>query len=819
MRNLCLLIRAHQHSVRSTLHFSRILHSGTSNGETGNKSLARASSKKTAKYGREPLQAFDSFSSFSPEFYSGFRRIHTRPAGRGGEVEWSNYNPDEFARYYRYRPFPVAIRATVIIAEMLLLGMNQLVEKDIRKRAEKLRRSLIRLGPFYIKLGQALSTRPDILPADYCNELAKLQDRIPPYPTSTALEFLEAELGAPASHLYAHITPEPVAAASLGQVYKAQLHSGELVAVKVQRPGITGRLALDAYLLRLLGGALQRFRIARSDLLAMLNEMVERMFEEVDYVREGRYAERFAKLFGIPRESDGPVPIRGMERIRLKNSANSVEGVVRVPKIYWDLTSKGVLTMEWMEGLKLTDGNSLKEAHLNVNEIVDQGVFCSLRQLLEEGFFHADPHPGNLVVTKDGVLAYFDFGMMSEIRREYRIGLIRTIIHFVNRDSVGLAKDFKILGFIPKETDTAPIAQALRETFGEEGTKSQLDFQGIMTQLSDVMYQFQFRLPPEYAMVIRALGSLEGTATVLDPEFKVVASAYPFIVGRLLADPDPEMRDILRELLIRNNGSIRWHRLERLVFAIAEQSTSSGEEESGRRQWNVRDGLGRRAAAGIKGAFNTRAVASATMDVLEHILSDKGSREDDVEFSKPHGNSIWQLYPWGFQREGASSAFPWSRYTLANVWGKGPGKSLRGTRLWQQRTDADSNVKGNAGENVTQRPKMSSNDGSADGGQKKSTKNREFSSNTPKDQEKMSDAFGGRVTVGIQAFANAVTSAPEVWIPVMVRLAAKAEARSLGSDVASSLLEVYRNRTSEASFLYLSKVLREKEESVEQGSF
>ncbi|OAE27082.1 hypothetical protein AXG93_4278s1010 [Marchantia polymorpha subsp. ruderalis] len=805
---------------------------------------------------------FSAIAASAWSFHGGNRRsIHSGSTGRGAP-EWTIYNPEEFSRYYRFRPFPVIRRATVIIVEMLLLGIGQTVEKDIQKRAARLRRSLIRLGPFYIKLGQALSTRPDILPTAYCQELAKLQDQIPPYPTSTALEFLEVELGAPASQLYAYITPEPVAAASLGQVYKARLHSGESVAVKVQRPGVTGRLALDAHLLRLLGPPLQRFAGARSDLLAMLNEMVERMFEEVDYVREGRYAERFAKLYGIPQEDDGHKPIRGAERIRLKNSETSIEGVVKVPKVYWPLSSKGVLTMEWIDGLKLTDGDSLRKANLNTTQVVDQGVFCSLRQLLEEGFFHADPHPGNLVVTKEGVLAYFDFGMMSEIRREYRIGLIRTIIHFVNRDSVGLAKDFQTLGFLPQEIDIAPIAKALNETFGDEGTKSQLDFQGIMTQLSDVMYQFNFRLPPEYAMVIRALGSLEGTATVLDPEFKVVASAYPFIVGRLLADPDPEMREILRELLIRNNGSIRWHRLERLVFAIAEQSTSISDDPSKAKRYSVRDGLGRRAAAGIKGAFNTRAVASATMDVLEFILSGKGTRvrtllvqditqtsdlllqqyiaqyldfdelyhnfrdksrdsstsskvdeEDDTQYSKPQGNPLWQLYPWGFSREGTSSSFPWSRYTTANVWGKKPGKSLRGTRLWQQEMDADTKLKAATGEKITPRPKMSTKDGTADGGHKRSLKDpgTASSSQTPKDEEKVSDSFGGRVKVGFQAFANAVSSAPEIWIPLMARLASKPEARSLGSDVASSLLEVYRHRTSEASFLAMSKALHEKD--------
>lgn len=301
------------------------------------------------------------------------------------------------------------------------------------------------------------------------------------------------------------------------------------------------------------------------------------MFEEVDYLQEGQNAERFGRLYGLHTPNKcrhafnqaEPRTHTQVETERAKAypdpSRDPGDGVVKVPKIYWEFTTKGILTMEWIDGIKLTDRDALLAAKLDIQQLVDQGVLSSLRQLLEEGYFHADPHPGNVVVTRDGVLAYFDFGMMSEFRREYRTGLIRTLIHFVNRDSEGLAKDFVMLDFIPPGTDLGPIAHELQASFGDEETKSQLDFQGIMNQLWTVMYKFNFQLSPEYAMVVRALGSLEGTATTLDPGFKVVTNAYPFILGRLLADPDPQMRETLRELLIRNNGSIRWHRLERLV--------------------------------------------------------------------------------------------------------------------------------------------------------------------------------------------------------------------------------------------------------------
>ncbi|KAE8056214.1 hypothetical protein FH972_013005 [Carpinus fangiana] len=463
-------------------------------------------------------------------------------------------------------------------------------------------------------LGQALSTRPDILPPVYCEELAKLQDQIPPFPTHRAIKSIETQLGVPISQIFADISPEPIAAASLGQVYKAHLHSGELVAVKVQRPGMRLSLTLDALLFHMIGGQLKRFAKARKDLLVAVNETVRHMFDEIDYVLEGKNAERFASLYGFDPcdNQNSRQQATAKETVKYKEA-----NCVKVPKIYWDLTRTAVLTMEWVDGIKLTDEISLKKACLKRRELIDQGLYCSLRQLLEVGFFHADPHPGNLVATDNGSLAYFDFGMMGDIPRHYRVGLIQMLVHFVNRDSLGLANDFRSLGFIPEGIDRRLVSDALQASFGD-GTRQSQDFQGVMNQLYDVMYEFNFSLPPDYALVIRALGSLEGTAKVLDPDFKVIESAYPFVIGRLLEDPNPDMRKILRELLIRNNGSIRWNRLERLIAAISKQSSKSSGEPPNSEQ-NSSNPLGWK-------SFDMRAVVNATEDLLQFILSEKGVR-------------------------------------------------------------------------------------------------------------------------------------------------------------------------------------------------
>ncbi|KAG8381953.1 hypothetical protein BUALT_Bualt05G0026200 [Buddleja alternifolia] len=541
-----------------------------------------------------------------PKFFSsGYSSVHgERPSAEYAKLRKESLE-SQFGRalgsksvsvLYRFGPFLALYRGAIISFHVLKLTIWSLFVHDMKKRA--------------VKLGQALSTRPDILPKVYCQELAELQDQIPPFPTRVAIKSIESQLGMPISEIFADISEEPIAAASLGQVYKAHLHSGELVAVKVQRPGMSHLLTTDALLFKMIGGQLKRFAKARKDLLVAVNEMVRHMFEEIDYVLEGQNAERFADLYGCHSCN---------EKTNSKDNSSTHQkiGGVKVPKIYWKLTRKAVLTMEWLDGIKLTNESRLREASLNRKQLIDEGVYCSLRQLLEVGFFHADPHPGNLVATEDGSLAYFDFGMMGDIPRHYRVGLIRVLVHFVNRDSLGLANDFLSLGFIPEGVDLQSVSDALQASFGD-ATKLSQDFQGIMNQLYDVMYEFNFTLPPDYALVIRALGSLEGTAKVLDPDFKVVESAYPFVIGRLLMDPTPDMRKILGQLVIRNDGSIRWNRLEKLIVAISQQ-TSESDETSSNPQETTSNPMGWK-------SFNMRAVVAATEDLLQFILSNKGSR-------------------------------------------------------------------------------------------------------------------------------------------------------------------------------------------------
>ena len=460
------------------------------------------------------------------------------------------YDASGIAAHYRKRPLQVLGRIFTVLAPAISFAfgvwfdtkLGKKVKTD-RRRAVQLRELLTRLGPAYIKIGQALSTRPDLAPPVYLEEFTQLQDKLPPFPNELAYQFIEEEIGARPEEIYTELTPDPIAAASLGQVYRGRLRStGEEVAVKVQRPDLRERITIDLYILRRVSAWGQKaLKQVRSDLVGILDELGERIFEEMDYVNEGENAERFFELYG-----------------HLKD--------VYVPKIYWEYTNRRVLTMEWINGLKLTQAKEIAALGIDARYLVEVGVQCSLRQLLEHGFFHADPHPGNLLATQDGKLAYLDFGMMSEIKPPQRYGLIEAIVHVVNRDYDALASDYVKLDFLTPDVDLTPIIPAFSRVFADAqgASVADLNIKTITDDLSELMYEYPFRVPPYYALIIRSLVTLEGVAIYIDPNFKVLSEAYPYVSKRLLTDPSPELRESLKDLLFKD-GRFRWNRLENLL--------------------------------------------------------------------------------------------------------------------------------------------------------------------------------------------------------------------------------------------------------------
>ncbi|XP_008782652.1 protein ACTIVITY OF BC1 COMPLEX KINASE 3, chloroplastic [Phoenix dactylifera] len=460
------------------------------------------------------------------------------------------YSPQLLATKYGSQPLKVVSRTLEVLTALGTFAFKLFLddrrgELDLRKRqrAEELREIFTRLGATFVKIGQGLSTRPDICPPEYLEELSELQDALPTFPDADAFSCIERELGLPLDSIFSSISPSPIAAASLGQVYKAQLkYSGQIVAVKVQRPGIEEAIGLDFYLLRGLGFLINKYvDFISSDVVALIDEFARRVYQELNYVQEGQNARRFKKLYADKED-------------------------VLVPDIFWDYTSAKVLTMDWVDGVKLNEQQAIEKQGLNLLDLVNTGIQCSLRQLLEYGYFHADPHPGNLLATPGGKLAFLDFGMMSETPEEARFAIIGHVVHMVNRDYEAMARDYYALDFLSPDIDVSPIVPALRNFFDNalSSTVSELNFKTIVDGLGAVLYQFPFNVPAYYALILRSLTVLEGLALYADPNFKVLAASYPYFAKRLLTDPNPYLRDALIELLFKD-GRFRWNRLENLL--------------------------------------------------------------------------------------------------------------------------------------------------------------------------------------------------------------------------------------------------------------
>jgi predicted unusual protein kinase regulating ubiquinone biosynthesis (AarF/ABC1/UbiB family) len=461
------------------------------------------------------------------------------------------YDPKAIASYYSKRPWLALWRAITIIwcFAGFVLGLKwdewrNRTEANKLKRATQLREILTHLGPTFIKVGQALSTRPDLVRQDFLDELVKLQDQLPPFDNAIAFSRIETEL-------YSEISPMPVAAASLGQVYRARLHTGEEVAVKVQRPGLRPVLSLDLYLMRWAASWFAPWLPLNlgHDLTLIVDEFGTKLFEEIDYLNEGRNAEKFASNFqNDPR--------------------------VKVPLIYWRYCASHVLTLEWINGFKLTDTKAIQAAGLDTDSLIEIGVTSGLQQLLEHGFFHADPHPGNLFATLDGRMAYIDFGMMDQMEQTTKETLVDAVVHLINKDYDDLAVDFVRLGFLTPETDIRPIVPALEAVLGQAIGQNVKDFnfKTITDKFSELMYDYPFRVPAKFALIIRSLVTQEGLALTLNSSFKILEVAYPYVAKRLLTGETPQLRRRLLEVLFKD-GKFQWQRLENMI-AIARSDSN-----------------------------------------------------------------------------------------------------------------------------------------------------------------------------------------------------------------------------------------------------
>ncbi|MGB7925742.1 MAG: AarF/ABC1/UbiB kinase family protein [Pyrinomonadaceae bacterium] len=424
-------------------------------------------------------------------------------------------------------------------------------EARLQQQGVWLKESLIELGPTFIKIGQSLGTRGDLLPLAYVKELALLQDQVPPFPTTEAYARIESELGRDLRQAYAEIDAEPVASASLGQVYRARLHTGQEVAVKVQRPNLPQIINFDIAILRRIVDFINRFLPQannNADWEGMLREFAATVYEEMDYVQEGHNADRFRANFKDWR-------------------------AIRVPKIYWSHTSTRVLTMEFIRGTKVVDIDALRARRISPVKVNRLLVRTYLKQLLEDGFFHADPHPGNLLVMDSGHLAFFDFGMTGRITPRLQSQMIDAFFHVVGRDVHGLAQDLINLNFLKPGVDPELIRPVVEGLFQHylNLKLGEVNFKELTYDLAEVMYEYPFRLPANFTYVIRALMTLEGIGIVTDPEFSFFDTARPYAKEFMLRREGKQFRRLLLDKLKGRDaeGRIEWGKMWKLAKMAA----------------------------------------------------------------------------------------------------------------------------------------------------------------------------------------------------------------------------------------------------------
>lgn len=500
------------------------------------------------------------------------------PTGTGGDGDDGDelpffYDAPRLGRYFARRPLRLASRLSAITARGAAFGAKLLAdrqggrwEENMPARAAELRKLLTEAGPAYIKIGQAVSIRPDILPKPYTQELATLQDRVQAFDSAEARRILEADMECGSlSEVFADAGTafaEPVAAASLGQVYRATLRDGgATVAVKVQRPDVLETVALDLtvirYLLeagkRLPGKAMADTRDSCETTIGLLDTVAGRFLEELDYKQEARNGRRFKELMGASRD---------------------VGAAVVVPEVYERLTSRYVHCAQWIDGVKISDIADEAER----KELIRALLGFYLVQLLETGLLHADPHPGNFLRTADGRLAVLDYGLMTEVTEDQRLAFIEYIAKLVSRDYSNTLPQLAKLGFLPDEIASdpskaaivAPLIASVLEQISAEGGAEKIDVGVVGDELEALAKEYPVRIPPYFVLILRAFSTIEGLGLQADSAYGIVDECFPYLARRLLTDPNPRVRASLRTFLYGAEGRLSVERVQEMAAAFGD---------------------------------------------------------------------------------------------------------------------------------------------------------------------------------------------------------------------------------------------------------
>jgi predicted unusual protein kinase regulating ubiquinone biosynthesis (AarF/ABC1/UbiB family) len=387
-------------------------------------------------------------------------------------------------------------------------GMTE--ENQAKRRraiASWIRETFLDLGPTFIKLGQLFSTRADLFPTEYVEELTKLQDKVPAFSYEQVESIIYSDFGRTIPDLYRSFDPIPLAAASLGQVHRAQLHTGEEVVVKVQRPGLKRLFTIDLAILKGIARYFQNHpKWGRGrDWLGIYGECCKILWEEIEYLNEGRNADNFRRNF--------------------RN-----EDWVKVPRVYWRYSSPRVLTLEYLPGIKISHYEALEAAGLDRKILAQLGARAYLQQLLNDGFFHADPHPGNLAVSPDGTLIFYDFGMMGRIQLVTREKLLKTFFGIAQKDGEQVMNSLIELGALSPTGDMGAVRRSIQymlDNFMDQPFENQ-SVGAISDDLYEIAYDQPFRFPATFTFVMRAFSTLEGVGKGLDPDFNFMEVAKPF---------------------------------------------------------------------------------------------------------------------------------------------------------------------------------------------------------------------------------------------------------------------------------------------------
>ncbi len=415
-----------------------------------------------------------------------------------------------------------------------VVGNKKRAPEEKHTRAQRIRMAFEELGPTYIKLGQILSTRSDLIPQEFVVELSKLQDKVPPRPFSELRDLIEKELKQPILQVFSTIDETVLASASIGQVHRARLLGGEEVAVKVQRPGIKKIVEVDLEIMLYLATLMEKYIVetALHQPVKIVEEFARTLEKELDYSIEAANMARFARNF-------------------------SDDASVYVPKVHRELSTTRVLTMEYIDGIKISNVAQIESAGLDKHQITAMGADLLLKQVFLHGFFHADPHPGNIFILPENVICLLDFGMMGSVDRHTREHFVELIDSVVSKDETRTTRVLLELTNWRTPPDLRSLERDVMEFIGDHFYKplKELDFSQCMKDLIGVAAKHRLQIPQDLFLMIKTLASLDGVARALYPEFDLIAQARPFVVQVRMERFSPHRiaRDILgvSRLLVR----------------------------------------------------------------------------------------------------------------------------------------------------------------------------------------------------------------------------------------------------------------------------